>query len=234
MALSLDSNGNMSAQENESNDQETLYFAESTNFFLYYPNAAKSSIYGKILSVTVVIFQFMIYGGLIYGGLDSYSARERQVLSNESGCDDDTIDVNNLYCENTQSGNGAAIFGAVMSMLLVALWLLHDMITLVEAFKQSIFMSILLLCELIVAYLCAWIYMVLGMRVGVSEAIFGGIAVIFVHDLDEQVYKAVNLLIIKKRRSWLVLFLPIFVPITCILIATVMGVSGIVCQLVDC
>lgn len=203
-----------------------VHFPDSTHFFLYYPGAGDSTIFAKVLAVFVLLLQLLIYAALLLGGWSELQSRRSNIIIKASDCDDSSVSsLNDLECEDADTGSLINIIGASLSMVLVSLFLLRDIIGLFKGFRQKAIVSLLLLIEVIAAYLAAWVFMVKGFRVGISESIFGGVAVIFVHELDEVVKKAVDLLIQDYNSSVLVLLLPLLVPILAIGVGAVLGIT---------
>eukprot|EP01083_Nonionella_stella_P266060 900507_1 len=212
-------------QRDESQDKDLPdLIKDSTNSWLYIDNFDchdTDQCTKLFISIVVIILQLLSYATLTYFFVNS---NQEEIADRESNC----------YGPNCETPPNRCMYistGCVTAMLLIGfLW--ADIINTFALLKDSIdcqvddrgkkrlqfIASMLILVELIMALIC-------GIYVGVYsttewDSINGAVGILFVHDLDEAIYSAMELIESNWKKVlalilWIILSVVVAVSCTC-------------------
>eukprot|EP00483_Globobulimina_turgida_P003310 UN03315 len=211
--LEIENNQIMQTSTHDSDSVDKLPFAESVYSYLYTP---QSTICSKTSAVVILIAQILFFGLLIYGVLlmegDNPNVqnnslvplmikehgRDGCVQENDGGWKSFTFQdlVNGsqwefvdktFYC--TRYSDSGIFY--VTGIPVVGCFLFSDVIIAIYHLKTNFCASLLILLECLMALIAAVISMTASTDSPLTT-LLGGVAVMFVHDIDEAMKKGID------------------------------------------
>eukprot|EP01084_Bolivina_argentea_P062361 114023_1 len=195
--------------ESDPNDKAQP-FEDSTTGYLY----NGGSCLQRVTAYTVLIFEIGCYILLIEAALgdadDQYKTTVKAWEYNDDlygsdgayhKCSEVTpgFDVRELYCRNGIPDTSYMTIAVATSIVLI--YLSSDVLSVILNFRKNICASVIILVEVIVAIICAGLTaMYTGNEGGVIEIVTIPIGVLFIHEMDEQLFKTVSLINSKYKR----------------------------------
>lgn len=186
-------------------DEDLLtIFRDSTHGFLFNP----SSKCEKVLSVYIILLQYVLYIIFIIIGASEAINGATSIEFEGNDCRDfmDSNDKNQfldlMVCPVIDVNNDSFFTLMItVSIIVLSKFLLYDIIESIKGFTRSPIVAIALLIESLLAFIAGYIFIFIGLQSGsYINILMGAVTVIFAHDIDENVRKAVDRL--PESKNW--------------------------------
>lgn len=204
-------------------ETELELFSDSTHAHFYNASSNKWEI---TLSVYILLLQYALEIFIFW--IVQYE------LVNE---DSVSVTINNDQCQNYQdNGNYTEFstsfgcnaentiwwnsFAVFFSSIVLGKFLFYDIIAAVKGYKINRIASIFILLECLFAFIAGNMFFVGTRSISAIDILLGAVAVIFIHDIDESVKKAIDLL----PRNHFICVVPFVLSVTGCIITVVLTV----------
>lgn len=181
-------------------------FDSSTHMYLVY-FLHDRDLNGFILAVITMTVQFILYGIMIAEGFGQLTGGKVAVITDIHNCGEangyvwmagvDVADTSSLECGTTVQASTDTILGGIsLSGILLAYFMVYDILACIKIWFSvpgiwAKLMAALIFFEAMYAFYAGIIFAYISVDNGSSyEAIVNCIGVLFVHDLDEKIYEA--------------------------------------------
>jgi len=186
-------------------------FPESTHSYLVYYRHDRD-INGLLVSIAVLFIQFLLYSVILTAGIEEVrKAMWMPVRYNSWNCffrtvEEETtwVDTNLLQCEPTlddfEKNFDKLMASFALSCVLFTIFLKYDFLACVKVWyvvdgRWANWSAVILFIESIYAFIAGSTFISVGVLHASSyEAIMNSIGVLFVHDIDEKMFKSTFLL----------------------------------------
>lgn len=210
---SSNNNGNEMRQTAVTNLQVTVIdklWGGTSHKYLFL--GKNSSLVEKIIGYLILGLQFLIFAIICYYASQSEDGGPKTLIMNGRNCvfDDDGdngyLDASLAYCYNVEQVTVAAM---IPTFFIIFVFLAPDIILAAKSFKYSIIASLMIIIESLLAIVTTMMVVVASVNEneGYNAMIFSAVAIVFVHDMDEQVYKATSNVTKRGQITYLVAML---------------------------
>ena len=219
LELETDKNNKSRTDNVGENGEEEKIFDGSTHSYLIYFNPCENGRACKnmndfILGALTMFIQFVLYSIMIKEGFDQIQGGKIPVITDWSNCGDidtnaDTwtgwgggslSDVSSLECQTGEPTTNTIMGGFTLSCILFVYFIAYDILGCIKIWFKvpgawSKFMGCVVFFEALFAFYTGVIFAFIAVGNGSSyDAIVNCIGVLFVHDLDEKMYEACELI----------------------------------------
>jgi len=203
----------------ENGGEEERVFDGSTHSYLIYFNPCESGGFSRnmndfILGALTMVIQFVLYSIVIKEGFDQIQGGKIPVITDWSNCDaidyDSTgwsgwgggslSDTGSLECQTGEPTTNTIMGGFTLSCILFVYFIAYDILACIKIWFKvpgawAKFMGCVVFFEALFAFYTGVIFAFIAVGNGSSyDAIVNCIGVLFVHDLDEKMYEACELI----------------------------------------
>lgn len=209
--INKESNAAESEKENDNNSTPEIedVFSNSTHSYLIYFGRDKNCN-GFILGVVTMVIQFILYGVMINEGVSQIEADKVTVITDWSNCQSggwgwgggELYEVTSLECQVDESTTATILGGFSLACIVLVYFIERDLLSCMKIWFKvpgcwAKLMGCVIFFEALYAFYTGVVFALFSVNNGSSyDAIVNCIGVLFVHDLDEKLYEAAE--VIKK------------------------------------
>ena len=205
------SNSSMEPTTTHGNELSSqTHWNNTTHQFLFFD--VTYSIVERIYGFLMISVQCTIYAIMTYLFIANDSEQVSVTVSlanidksdNQKCVSDLNLSVNDFYCNGDEGAGNASKWAAAVAVILMFVFLTPDVVKAISTFKYGKIASILIIFESFCG-LCATLILITALPYDASalDIVLGAVGVVFIHDMDEKIYEAIEAQTPKMKKIYL-------------------------------